>query len=128
MVNYLIDTNVVCDYVTGTLPEKSRMCVSLIVEAGAYVSVITKIEALSWKTPNLDYLEKTDNFLRVSEILDLTPDIVAKTIELRRARRIKTPDAIIAATAMVHGLTLVSSDGGFCGIPHLKLLDPLAMG
>jgi len=36
----------------------------------------------------------------------------------------KTPDAIIAATAIVLQYTLISSDNDFKSIPGLKVLNP----
>lgn len=35
------------------------------------------------------------------------------------------PDAIIAATAIVHNLTLLTSDMGFTNISGLEIINPL---
>lgn len=35
-----------------------------------------------------------------------------RAIALRRSRRVKLPDALIAATALVHGLQLLTLDAG----------------
>ncbi len=44
---------------------------------------------------------------------------------LRRSIKIKLPDTIIAATAIVHKLTLVSdNDVDFLRVPKLKYLNP----
>ena len=40
---------------------------------------------------------------------------------LRRIYKTKLPDAIIAATAMVHGLPLITADVGFKKIEGLRL-------
>jgi predicted nucleic acid-binding protein len=51
--------------------------------------------------------------------------VIAKTIELRKKYRIKLPDAIIAATAIVHELTLITRNTpDFKSINGLKLLSP----
>ena len=34
------------------------------------------------------------------------------------------PDAIIAATALVHGFTLITNDGHFDNIQDLRTIDP----
>lgn len=39
---------------------------------------------------------------------ELTEDIAEQTIQLRQKFRTKTPDSIIAATALVNGLTVVT--------------------
>jgi predicted nucleic acid-binding protein len=44
--------------------------------------------------------------------LAITTEIEDKAIDLRRARRVKLPDALIASTAMIHGLTLLTMDMG----------------
>ena len=36
----------------------------------------------------------------------------------------KTPDAIIAATAIVHNLSLITSDSNFNNIQDLHVIDP----
>ena len=39
-------------------------------------------------------------------------------------RKIKTPDAIIAATAIVHKFTLLTNDDDFKNIPGLQIIEP----
>ena len=64
-------------------------------------------------------------FIDAVIVLPLTNDIADKTIDIRKSRKIKLPDAIIAATAIIHDLTLVSNDKGFKGIPNLKYINAL---
>ena len=48
-----------------------------------------------------------------------------KTIEIRRSKKIKLPDAIIAATALVNGLEIISRNkSDFSGITGLVCYDP----
>ncbi len=49
---------------------------------------------------------------------------VDQCVKIRRSRKIKTPDAIIAATAIINNLTLITSDGGFENIQGLKVINP----
>ena len=42
--------------------------------------------------------------------LSITPAIEDAAIDLRRRRKVKLPDALIAATALVHGLNLLTLD------------------
>ena len=65
-----------------------------------------------------------EEFIDIATIYGLPEDIVLETIRLRRSHRCKLPDAIIAATALVHGLALVTRDGGFRTITGLPLIDP----
>jgi predicted nucleic acid-binding protein len=50
--------------------------------------------------------------------LSITFAVEDKAIELRRSRRIKRPDALIAATALCHGLKLLSMDVGLQSVLH----------
>jgi predicted nucleic acid-binding protein len=64
-------------------------------------------------------------FINDANILPLSPDVVTQCVKIRRSKKVKTPDAIIAATAIVHNLTLISSDSDFNNIQELKIIDPL---
>jgi predicted nucleic acid-binding protein len=66
-----------------------------------------------------------ETFMSYSTILDIEEDIVNKTIIIKKSRRIKLPDAIIAATAIVHKITLVTRNtADFKGIEGLDLINP----
>jgi len=51
-------------------------------------------------------------------------NIVSECIQLRRNKKIKTPDAIVAATAIVNNLILITNDNGFKNIPQLQIINP----
>ena len=52
--------------------------------------------------------------------------ITSKVIELRRAVSIELPDSIIAATALINDLTLLTHNTkDFEKIPNLRLFDPI---
>jgi predicted nucleic acid-binding protein len=53
------------------------------------------------------------------------PEIVNICVKIRKGKKIKTPDAIIAATALANGFTLVTdNEKDFEGIPKLKIINP----
>ena len=52
--------------------------------------------------------EIVKSFLGTFRLFDLDQPTFKKTIQPRRAHKIKLPDAIIAATASCHDLTLVT--------------------
>ena len=75
-----------------------------------------------FKNPQ-DFID-TKNFVEDGIIVPLNDEIVEKTIEIRRIYKIKLPDALIAATAIVFDLTLVSrNDKDFTQIPELKYVN-----
>ena len=64
-------------------------------------------------------------FLDYSDIIALTEDVVEKTILIKKLIKIKTPDAIIAATALVNDHTLITNNtADFKRIEDLKIFNP----
>lgn len=60
-----------------------------------------------------------------AEILQLSGAIVNQTIEIRKVHKIKLPDAIISATALVHDFKLISRNiSDFKNIGGLTVVDP----
>jgi predicted nucleic acid-binding protein len=118
---FLMDTNTVSDYLSGNLSEQGLDFIDLVINESSEISVMTRIELLSYLSPEID---KIRAFVVLSNVYELTEPIITKTIALRRSRRIKIPDAIIAATALVHNFTLITHNiSDFEGIPSLRLLD-----
>ena len=79
--------------------------IASVIDAVPVISVITQIEALSWVNKDKDKEKSVRDFVADANILMLTDDIVNKCVAIRRRRKTKTPDAIIAATAIAHDLS-----------------------
>ncbi|MCG9880494.1 MAG: type II toxin-antitoxin system VapC family toxin [Bacteroidia bacterium] len=66
-----------------------------------------------------------ENFISECQVFELEKSVKIKTAQIRRAHKIKLPDAIIAATALVHDLILITRNtSDFIKIDGLKLVDP----
>jgi len=64
-------------------------------------------------------------FLEDAWIFDLENDLKLKTAEIRKEYKIKLPDAIIAANALIYDLTLITRNTkDFKQIKGLKMVDP----
>lgn len=121
---YLIDSNAVIDYLMGKLPPEGMAFMDDVVNAIPKVSIITKMEVLGYHAPPADALLLMD-FLSDSDIFGLSDATVQQTIDLRKSYKIKLPDAIIAATALVHGLGLISRNlEDFKNISGLTVINP----
>ncbi|MDZ7608798.1 MAG: type II toxin-antitoxin system VapC family toxin [Cyclobacteriaceae bacterium] len=95
-----------------------------VIDAIPNISVITQIELLCWKT-DAGKEQMVKDFITDSNIHYIISEITAHTVDIRRNKKIKTPDAIIAATALAHGFTLLSNnDKDFIGIKGLKYINP----
>ncbi|MCE7042994.1 type II toxin-antitoxin system VapC family toxin [Dyadobacter sp. CY312] len=123
MGQYLIDNNVISHYFSELLSENGMLFIAQILDQTPNVSVITEIEALSWVNPDKSKEALIREFISDANVFPLTPAIVKSCVKIRRNRKIKTPDAIIAATAIVHNLILISNDDHFKGIEGLQLID-----
>ena len=122
---YLLDSNTVIDYIACLHPEKNRRWLDRIIDEEINVSVITKIEVLSFDPNKDDNYPILVDFFDAANIFDLTDEIVNTTIHIRQKQKIKLPDAIIASTALVNGLILVSRNTkDFKDITHIEIVNP----
>jgi predicted nucleic acid-binding protein len=121
---YLIDTNVILDYMGNKLPEKPKSMIARIIDHEINLSVINKIELLGFKELDQDLID----FIDCSIIYPLDDEVVDKTIHIRRKDKIKLPDAIIAATAIHHGFILITNNTrDFKNIVELEMVNPYEM-
>ena len=97
------------------------------VDAIPNVSVISKIEVLGFNAPPEDY-QLLVEFFEDAIIFELIPEIVERAIELRKAHKIKLGDSIIAATALVYDLSLLTRNtNDFKHIAGLRFVNPYEM-
>ena len=87
-----------------------------------FVSTITELELLSFHSLRDDELDKINMFFGFCEIIELTPSIKSKTVELRKKYKLKLPDSIICASAVTHNLVLVSADKQLQKIKELRVI------
>ena len=104
---YLIDTNVVIYYFNG-LTEEEKL--HEIITKSFNISIITKIEFLGWGEFLTDenLYSKAKEFISYASVFALNEEIAEQTIRLRQQLKTKTPDAIIAATALANNLQVVT--------------------
>jgi len=121
---YLLDSNVIIGYLAGRIPDVGMEIVSAIVDQIPRISVISQIEVLRFNdTPENEAILK--EFINRSIIYTLNSIVVQRTIELCKQSRIKLPDAIIAATAQIENLILVTRNvDDFKNIPGLNVQNP----
>ncbi len=121
---YLIDSNTVIDYLSGKFHKKGMVFMNEVINNIPIISVITQIEVLGYKT-TLNAYKLLTGFVEDSTVIGLPDDIVQHTIEIRKEYKIKMPDAIIAATALVSGFAIITRNKkDFNRIYGLKVLNP----
>ena len=114
--NLLVDTNILIYAMKGLANVRPYF------NMDTSISVITEIEILGIKDISKTELNIRETAVEFCTIIPLTNKIRRKAIELKQKIKIHVPDAIIAATAIEEGLTLVTADKGFKRIAELSLL------
>ena len=107
---FVLDTNAVIFLTTGD-NEAAAELKDKLKEADLFISVISEIELLSKPKMAADEEENLRAFLSERTIIiDLTEDVKNETIALRRSVKLKLPDCIVAATAIVLDSVLLTAD------------------
>jgi predicted nucleic acid-binding protein len=123
--SYLLDTNAISKGLRGLLSDDGLAFFRSVVTVEANFSVITRIELLGFNPEDAKTEQTFQVFINQGNEYELTEEVVQATIALRRKIKIKLPDAIIAATALVHKMTLVSdNDTDFLRVAKLKYVNP----
>ncbi len=122
---YLIDSNVIIDFLNGILPNKGK---ELLFSAEPIISIITQIEISGYSALSNNDKSRIDEFIASAVIYNIDQPIAIKTISIRSKRKIKLPDALIAATAIQNGLTLITRNvTDFEKIEGLDLINPYSL-
>jgi predicted nucleic acid-binding protein len=121
---YFLDSDVIIGYLAGKIPSSGMNIVSEIVSNRPNISVISQIEVLRFHdTPENEAV--LEEFINMSKVYPLSNNVVERTIKLCKQIKIKLPDAIIAATALLEGSTLVTRNiNDFNKVPDLIILNP----
>jgi len=121
---YLIDTNILIYHTAGSR-ETTDFISNIIAQKTFNISVLTKIEFLGWEKHTPDGFEKCKRLIESANIYAIGQDVADKAIDLRRERKIKLADAIIAATAIINNLELVTRNtDDFKGVSELEVFNP----
>ena len=114
---FLLDTNAIL-YILGG----DEALAELLYNERLYTSIITEIELLSYKNITAREKQQIKRFLSAFVIVNIDDDIRDQTIAIKKSSQLKIPDSIIAASAQVLDMPLVTSDKQFKTIAGLDLL------
>jgi len=122
---YLLDTNTVINFLDAELPASAIQSLNNIVDEQCNISIITKMEALGYNFKTIADQNTMEAFINGSNILEINNEVVNRTIVIRKSKKIDLPDAIIAATALISNLILITRNiADFKNIPGLQVIDP----
>lgn len=118
----LLDSNII---IYSTLPQHSELR-RLVRSEQPVVSIVSFIEVFGFHTIDNDEKVALEEFFQAANILPLTDPIAQRAVSLRQTRRMSLGDSIIAATALIHDLTLITHNvADFQWIDQLVVHDPL---
>jgi len=121
----VIDTNILIYYLNEQLPEAVKTQVDNAILSGCMISIITRIEVLGWQGHTEQSLIAARALLSLFEEISLNSAVADCCIKLRKTYKIKLPDAIIAATAVVQKQAVMSrNEDDFIKISGLKVFNP----
>ena len=116
----LLDSNIII-YLTNDISLEK-----FFLDKELYTSIATKIEVLGFHKISASEKEKLEAFFDSIIILDLTLQIANEAIKFRQKKNISLGDSIIASTALIHKLPVVTANvEDFKWIKELKLINPL---
>jgi len=124
---YLIDSDITIRYVSQQYNNSILVKLDNILDNEFNYSIISLMEVLGFNgdTNEMQQLETLFNNGNKFEINDA---VVDETLHIRKITKIKLPDAIIAATSLVHDLELITGNvNDFKNVPGLKVIDPYTL-
>jgi predicted nucleic acid-binding protein len=110
-----MDTSATSKYLDNLYPEEILVWLDSVLKDMPLISFITKMELLSYNPPFMterirQYKEDVQVFVSQAYMYGIEEAVIEEGIRIRKTAKIKLPDAIIAATALVHDLVLVSDN------------------
>ncbi len=98
----------------------------LIAEHSPAVSALSYLEVLGYHLLTEQQRQHFEEFFQVAQVLPISKDMLIQAVALRQQQRMTLGDAIIAGTALLYELTLVTRNvDDFRWISELNLLNPL---
>ena len=119
----LLDTNILI-YMAQPGGESLQ---AQMASASPAASLIARVEALGFQSITAGERERMDKVFAWVEVLPVDDAVADAAILLRQARRMKLGDALIAATALLYDLPLVTRNvDDFKHIAGLQIINPFA--
>lgn len=119
-VVYLIDTNIIIYYLEG---EQAAVSFLRTHRGKLAISSVTWMETLSYPL-SADEEQVVRAFLHEFRLIEISSPVMELSVKVRRMKKMKLPDAIIAASAVHHDLILVTRNIKDFKGTAVKTLDP----
>lgn len=101
-MNAVFDSNILIDLLNGVVPAREEVRQ----HPERAISIVTWIEVLTGAQPQTEEITRT--VLATFQVVPISPEIAEQAVLIRRNRRLKLPDALLLATAIVAGGQLIT--------------------
>jgi len=121
-IKLLLDTNAII----ALLKENEELKKATDTADAIFISVISELEFRSFTNLSESDRNLFDSFTSIVDVFDLQSSnttLKNKIIEIRNTYRLKLPDAIIAATAIINNAIPVTADNDFKRVKELELMS-----
>ena len=117
----LLDSNIL---IYTSLPEFSHL--RELIQSENYVSEISRIEVLGFHKISDEEKMYFNSVFVVMTVIPLNQKIINQAIELKQKRKMSIGDSIIAATALVFNLEIITRNtDDFQFLTDIKIINPL---
>ena len=123
-MKYILDSNIWIYAGANLEPAVETVNIAAKAEWSGF-SAISRIEILGYPDLSADQQERFGALLSLFSEVSVSREVVDITIDIRKNKRIKIPDAIIAASALYMDAVLFTrNEEDFKDIPDLKIQNP----
>lgn len=119
----LVDTSAWIEWLIGS-PTAERLSARLPQQADWLVPTMVQLELAKWLTREVgeDKADQVIAFTQVCQVVPLDTEIALAAADACRTHKLATADAIIFATALARGATLLTCDAHFEGLPGVDFV------
>jgi predicted nucleic acid-binding protein len=97
-----------------------------IAKHDASVSAVSKVEVLGYHKLSVEQHRRLDRIFLLLPVLAVSDPVIDQAVLLRQERKMSLGDALIAATALVHGLAVATANvKDYNWIKGLAVVNPL---
>lgn len=116
----LLDSNVIIDFFGDNLPEASNQ---YLYSGNFAASHISLIEVLGFPM-DMEIEKQFQAFFDSIQLLPIEIEVIELAIQLRKSKKIKLGDSIVAATCMKHNIPLITRNvSDFKTIPRIEVIN-----
>ena len=118
----LVDSNIL---IYAAQPEY-RLLKELLEQDDIAVSELTKLEVLGYRQLTVEAEEYFNAVFTLVTVLHISTDVIDRATELRQQSNMKSADAIIAATTLLHCTEIITRNtDDFDHVPDLVVNNPI---